>query len=76
MKSFCLITFYSTHYAIKAEKILKNNGIDAELVPVPRKFSSNCGIALTLPLEKENIAMDIIKNNKVQIEKTYQWDRD
>lgn len=37
-------TFFTHSGAVKYKKFLAQKGIDAELMPVPRKFSSNCGI--------------------------------
>lgn len=76
MESLCLITFYSTHYALKAEKVLKDNGFTVDLVPVPRKLSSNCGISMSLSWGNKANAVEILKSNNVRIEKIHRWDRD
>ncbi len=41
-----VFVFDSIHYVLKAEKILKKEGISCELIPVPREISSDCGMAL------------------------------
>ena len=38
--------FYTTSSAIRAEKLLKRAGLAVKLVPTPRQFSSDCGVAL------------------------------
>lgn len=40
-----LATFYTHSGAVKYQRYLKNQGIKVDLMPVPRKLSSNCGIA-------------------------------
>lgn len=40
------VTFYSTHDAIKSQRIGAKQGWTCELVPVPRDISANCGMAL------------------------------
>ena len=40
-----LATFFTHSGAIKYQRHLKNCDISVELMPVPRKLSSNCGIA-------------------------------
>jgi len=40
--------FYTTSAAFRAEKVLKDAGLAVKLVPTPRQFSSDCGIALRL----------------------------
>ncbi len=39
-----LATFQSVHSALKFEKILKEKGIEVEMIPVPRKISASCGL--------------------------------
>lgn len=39
------VTFFTHSGAIKFERFMKQRGIPVTLMPVPRKFSSNCGIA-------------------------------
>lgn len=40
-----IATFFTHSGAIKYQNHLKKCGIPVELMPVPRKLSSNCGIA-------------------------------
>jgi hypothetical protein len=48
--------FHSIHRVLKAEKILKEAGVDFLLIPVPRKLTSDCGLALRFsPDVKENL---------------------
>jgi len=44
---FSLITFDSTHSAIRAEKELMNN-INVRIIPVPREITSGCGLSLNI----------------------------
>lgn len=41
-----LITFPSTHDALRAEKLLLKAQMDVTLIPVPRGIASDCGLAL------------------------------
>jgi hypothetical protein len=45
----CVLTFHSTHDALRAEKLLLQAGLHPQCIPVPRQLSANCGIALCLP---------------------------
>ena len=40
-----IATFFTHSGAVKYQNHLKNQGIPVELMPVPRKLSSSCGIA-------------------------------
>ena len=39
--------FFSIHYALKAEQLLKARNISLDVVPVPREISGDCGMAIT-----------------------------
>lgn len=41
-----ILIFPSDYFVMKGEKILKNKGLNTRLIPVPRKISSDCGMAL------------------------------
>lgn len=41
-----LLIFHSIHRVMRAEKILKQAGLDVRLMPVPRQLSSDCGLSL------------------------------
>ncbi|MFH1423297.1 MAG: DUF3343 domain-containing protein [Planctomycetota bacterium] len=47
MKFDSIATFKSIHHVLKAEKILKQKGIDIDTVPVPREISADCGVAIS-----------------------------
>ena len=64
----CVITFPSTHYALRAEKLLKDAHMEIALVPVPRHISSDCGICVELDCEVAERAMQILQNQGVKYE--------
>ena len=39
--------FFSIHYVLKAEQLLKAGNISLDVVPVPREISGDCGMAIT-----------------------------
>jgi hypothetical protein len=43
---YAVFLFPSVGHALKAEKILKEQGIVHKLIPVPRQISSDCGVCL------------------------------
>jgi hypothetical protein len=58
--TFWVVLFKSVSYALKAEKILKSEGIPFKLIPVPKHISSNCGICLRFtPDLKEKILQEL-----------------
>ncbi|EOD00037.1 DUF3343 domain-containing protein [Caldisalinibacter kiritimatiensis] len=45
-ETYFVMTFDSTHYAIKAEKVLKEEKIDIRTIPTPREITASCGLAI------------------------------
>jgi len=48
-----LITFFTHSGAMHQKKSLSKLGIEVELMPVPRKVSSDCGIAMRFESERD-----------------------
>jgi hypothetical protein len=46
MSEFGVILFHTTSAALRAEKVLQRTGLTVKLIPTPREFSSDCGMAL------------------------------
>jgi hypothetical protein len=46
MTSYGVILFHTTSSAMRAEKLLIKEGCNIKLIPTPREFSSDCGIAV------------------------------
>ena len=69
-----IITFISVHFVIKAEKILKKEGINVRLVPTPRKISSDCGMAIEVHYENIERIKTILNDYKCSMESIYRFD--
>lgn len=52
MKDYYLAVFDSTHYALKFEKVIKDNGFKINIMPVPREITASCGISARLETEE------------------------
>jgi hypothetical protein len=46
INAFGVILFHTNSSALRAEKILLKGGRTVKLIPTPREFSSDCGVAL------------------------------
>lgn len=72
MTQYGVVLFYTTSAVMRAEKLLVKEGCSVKLVPTPRQFSSDCGIALRFDwnsleqvkniLDKANIEFDAVHN--------------
>lgn len=68
-----LITFYSWHNSLRAEKVLRENAFQVSLIPVPREISSNCGTALCFEYHCRAEIIKLLADFKVRIESTHPY---
>jgi len=65
--------FKAVSYVLKAEKILKAEGLPHKIIPVPKHISSDCGVCLRFePDMREKIEAALLK--KVEIEEIRKLD--
>ncbi len=57
--------FHTTRSAIRAERVCKHEGITCKLVPVPRQFSSECGIAIEFDPSIEQRVRDLFSKEQI-----------
>ena len=46
MSEYGVVLFHTTSSALRGEKVLQRAGLTVKLIPTPREFSSDCGMAL------------------------------
>jgi putative Se/S carrier protein len=63
-----LISFFASHYAIRAETVLKRNGLAAQLIPGPKDLSPNCGVALRFDYAMRDDAVALLAAKNVRID--------
>lgn len=63
---FDLVTFESTHSAIKAEKELNKAGLEVRIIPVPREITAGCGLSVRFNIEDLSEVKNIINNNDIE----------
>ena len=59
------VVFVTHSGAVKFDRYMKNQGFFCELMPVPRKLSSNCGIGAKI--EYDGSLKDIVSNDTEKI---------
>lgn len=52
--------FRGTHQVLSAEKALKHAGIPIRLIPVPRRLTSDCGLAVRIPERALALALETL----------------
>jgi hypothetical protein len=70
--SLGVILFSSTHFAIRAEKLVKENGFIVKLIPVPRHLSSDCGVCLRFSWAQKEEIEAALNEAKVNMEGIHQ----
>lgn len=68
---YCIVTFHTTNQALTFEKVMKNNGVDVKLMPVPRQVSSSCGIAAQFPCELRNQIVKTCLEQNIEIDEIH-----
>ena len=61
MSEYGVALFHTTSSALRGEKVLQRAGLTVKLIPTPREFSSDCGLALRFAwalVEKVQTALD------------------
>ena len=66
-----VILFPSVHFALRAEKLVKEKGISHKLIPVPRHLSSDCGVCLRIPWERKEEVLEVLAQAGVKVDNAH-----
>ncbi len=66
MNDFYLISFNSTHHAIRTEKLLLEEGMKIMTLPTPREIAASCGLSIRFDLEDLEKVNLIMKENSLE----------
>ncbi len=69
---YSVVLFYTSNHAFRAEKILKARGVIVKLVPVPRRFSSECGVCLRIDPITQDIVLEALQVAQVEFDRIEQ----
>ena len=67
INAFGVILFHTNSSALRAEKILVKGGLTVKLIPTPREFSSDCGVALRFVWSDELHVRAILNSANVEV---------
>jgi len=70
-----LITFDSTHHAIRGEKFLKEKNLDVRTIPTPREITASCGLSIKFNIDNLENVKEIIKINDLVIKGIYELNK-
>lgn len=63
-----VVLFHGIQAALRAEKVLQKATLTVKLVPTPRQFSSDCGVALRFAWSDLERVRDHLATAKVEID--------
>lgn len=67
----CIIILFSIHFVLKAEKALKEEGIEHDVVPVDRAISSDCGMAIEINCRAVDRVAGLLREAGITIARIY-----
>lgn len=73
---FGVVTFKSTHHAIKGEGIFKENEIPFKTIPTPREITLSCGLSIRFSLEDLEEVVKLVENDTLAINGVYRFKRE
>ena len=72
---YCLITFSTTHAALKAEKVLEKGDLVFLIVPTPREISAGCGLSVRFFCADSEKIIARLKEDKVGVKDVYKIEK-
>jgi hypothetical protein len=67
MNHYSVVLFHTTSAAMRAEKTLLRSGLEIKMIPTPRQFSSDCGIALRFEAQSAESVRQLLDAARVEI---------
>jgi hypothetical protein len=68
MTQYGVVLFFTTSATMRAEKLLAKAGYPIKLIPTPRQFSSDCGIALLFDWNGQERVKAILSEANVEFD--------
>jgi len=66
-RTFGVLGFVSTHDALDAEALLEDMGVDVVPIPAPATVGALCGIALRIPPEQVERALEYLERAGIRV---------
>ena len=67
MSRYGVVLFHTTSAAMRTEKLLLRAGLSLKLIPTPREFSSDCGIAVRFDWAQADLVKTLLSANHVDV---------
>lgn len=60
MTTYGVVLVHTTSAALRCEKVLRQGGLVVKLIPTPRQFSSDCGMAIRFLWEQAGLVRRLL----------------
>lgn len=67
MNGYGVALFHNTSAVMRAEKVLKKGGVAVKLIPTPREFSSDCGLAVRFDAQETERVRVLLEQARVEM---------
>jgi hypothetical protein len=68
-----LLTFFASHHAIRADKTLRDSGMDSQLIAGPKELSPNCGTAVRFEYARRDEALGLLAARHVEVDEVHAY---
>lgn len=75
MNEMYIVSFSSTHHAIRTDKLLGENGIKSTTLPTPREITASCGISIRFSYEDMEKVVSLLEENSIEYKGIYNISR-
>lgn len=72
----CAAVLETIHYVIKGERVLKRAGLAIDVIPVPRRISPDCGMALAFPCDEQERVERLLAEQGIRVTGIYRLHKD
>jgi hypothetical protein len=70
--TFLILTFDSTHHAMRAESILKDNDLSIKTIPTPRDITLSCGLAIRVNIADKDRIVKMYEDKILDFKNLYE----
>ena len=75
MNEMYIVSFNSTSYAIRLDKLLNEASVKATTLPTPREITASCGISIRFLYEDIESVKNILTQNNIECKGIYKITR-
>lgn len=71
-----LLTFDSTHHAMRAESLLEAAGLAIMIIPTPRQLTASCGLAIVHAAGDRESVERVLRGSTISVSGRYRIEAD